>query len=69
MLYTPCDVDAIMQDLTWSPPALREVQLANGIVLLGQDGREGFKIERVISGNGNAYLIPEYQPGRVIKLE
>ena len=68
VLYTPCDVSIIMADLSQSPLPWREVQLTNGIVLLGQDVESGFKIERVVSGNCNAYLIPEYQPGTVIKL-
>lgn len=68
VLYTPYDIDIIMQDLTMPPAKQREVILANGIVLLGQDVESGFKIERVVCGNSNAYLIPQYQPGMVIKL-
>lgn len=66
VLYTPYDVNIIMQDLL-EPTALKEIVLENGIALLGQDVEEGFKIERVISGNTNAYLLPEYQPGMIIK--
>lgn len=69
MLYTPLDVSIIMQDLTQPEVELREVTLPNGIVLLGSDVKNGFRIERVISGNCNAYLLPEYQPGRVIKTD
>lgn len=47
----------------------REVLLANGVVLVGHDAEGGFFIERVISGNCNAYLMAEYQPGRVVKLD
>ncbi|MDD4657729.1 MAG: YlzJ-like family protein [Eubacteriales bacterium] len=68
VLYTPYDIDIIMQDLTKPQTKQREVRLTNGIVLLGQDVESGFKIERVVCGNCNAYLIPEYQPGMVIKL-
>ncbi|HBS93858.1 MAG TPA: hypothetical protein DG577_00015 [Firmicutes bacterium] len=68
VLYTPYDVDIIMRDLTQPEAMQREVRLANGIVLLGQDVESGFKIERVVCGNSNAYLIPEFQPGMVIKL-
>ncbi|MDD2283637.1 MAG: YlzJ-like family protein [Eubacteriales bacterium] len=68
VLYTPYDVDIIMRDLTQPEAKQREVRLANGIVLLGQDVESGFKIERVVCGNSNAYLIPEFQPGMVIKL-
>lgn len=68
VLYTPYDVDVVMHDLTETQAALKEVTLANGIMLLGQDVEGGFRIERVLSGNTNAYLLPEYQPGAVIKL-
>jgi len=67
VLYTPYDVNTVMQDLT-ETGALREVALDNGITLLGQDVETGFRIERVICGNTNAFLLPEYQPGTVIKL-
>ena len=67
VLYTPYDVDVVMQDLT-ETRSVKEVVLKNGITLLGQDAEGGFKIERVICGNTNAYLLPEYQPGTVIKL-
>lgn len=67
VLYTPYDVSMVMQDLS-ETGTLKEVTLKNGITLLGQDVEEGFKIERVICGNSNAYLLPEYQPGTVIKL-
>lgn len=46
----------------------KEVTLDNGITLLGQDVESGFKIQRVVCGNSNAYLLPEYQPGSVVKL-
>jgi hypothetical protein len=68
VLYTPHDVNIVMQDLTEAAAALKEVTLANGITLLGQDVEGGFRIERVLSGNTNAYLLREYQPGTVIKL-
>lgn len=69
VLYTPYDVDIVMQDLRETEGAgLREVQATAGILLLGRDVEGGFRIERVISGNGNAYLLPEYQPGTVIRL-
>jgi hypothetical protein len=69
VLYTPYDVSIIMQDLTQPEVEQREVKLANGIVLVGSDVKNGFKIERVISGNCNAYLLPDYQPGKVIKTD
>ncbi|HPZ23114.1 MAG TPA: YlzJ-like family protein [Bacillota bacterium] len=69
VLYTPYDVSIIMQDLTQPEAELREVTLANGIVLLGSDVKGGFRIERMISSNCNAYLLPDYQPGRVIKTD
>lgn len=50
-------------------PKLREVELANGIMLVGRDEESGFRIERLLSGNANAYLLPEYQPGALIRLE
>lgn len=68
VLYTPYDVEMIMRDLTQTEKALKEVVLSNGITLLGQDVETGFQIERVICGNTNAYLLPQYQPGTVIKL-
>lgn len=68
VLYTPYDVSILMQDATEPEVAMKEVTLANGITLLGQEVEGGFKIERVLSGNTNAYLLPEFQPGEVIKL-
>ena len=63
VLYTPCDIQAVMSDPS-GEPALREVALSNGLILLGRDVEEGFMIERVISGNANAYLLACYQPGK-----
>lgn len=68
VLYTPYDVEVIMQDLSREDQNLKEVSIGNGITLLGRDGPSGFQIERVISGNTNVYLLPEYQPGTVIKI-
>ena len=68
VLYTPCDIQAVMSDHVRRAPALREVALSNGLILLGRDVEEGFMIERVISGNANAYLLACYQPGKVVKL-
>jgi len=57
-----------MQDLTQPEINKREVTLDNGITLLGQDVKGGFMIQQVVCGNTNAYLLPDYQPGKVIKL-
>lgn len=66
VLYTPYDVALLMQD--GEEQAFKEVVLENGITLLGRDIESGFKIERVISGNSNTFLLEQYQPGQVIKL-
>ena len=68
VLYTPYEVSIIMQDLTQPEMKLREVMLANGVTLLGEDVDGGFRIQRLLSGNINAYLLPAFQPGTVIKL-
>ena len=68
VLYTPWDVEMLMRDPKESPALPKEVVLENGITLLGHDVETGFKIERIICGNSNAFLLPEYQPGTVIKL-
>jgi len=67
VLYTPYDVDILMRDQNQAEEQ-KEVTLDNGITLLGQDVESGFKIQRVVCGNSNAYLLPEYQPGSVVKL-
>jgi hypothetical protein len=68
VLYTPLDVEMLMRDLTIEEQGYKEVDLGNGIMALGRDVESGFRIERIICGNSNAYLLPEYQPGTVIKL-
>ena len=68
VLYTLCDPAAIMANPAEDLPKLREVELANGVMLVGRDEDKGFRIERVLSSNANAYLLPEYQPGSLIRL-
>lgn len=69
ILYTPYDVSLIMESTERPQRRQREVMLANGVVLIGHDAEDGFLIERVVSCNSNTYLMVEYQPGRVIKLD
>lgn len=68
MLYTPCDITVVMEQRDGAEAPLSEVQLANGVVLLGRKVEGGFEIQRVISSNSNVYLLYEYQPGTVVKL-
>lgn len=68
ILYTPIDEALIFADLEHKAPKLEEVALANGITLLVERLERGSRIERVISGNANVYLMAEYQPGQVIRI-
>lgn len=68
VLYTPYDIGTIMEDPSQPTQGYREVSLENGVTLVGTEVQSGFQIERVISGNANVFLLPEYQPGTVIKL-
>lgn len=68
ILYTPVDEAIIFADMEQKAPKLEEVALANGITLLVERLEEGSRIERVICGNANVYLMAEYQPGQVIKI-
>jgi len=67
VLYTPYDVNTIMRDGSMPEIPWKEITLDNGVTLLGRDVESGFMIERVLCGNSNAYLLPHYQPGTVIK--
>ncbi|MTI94487.1 MAG: hypothetical protein FH749_03225 [Firmicutes bacterium] len=68
LLYTPVDAERVLENLDKERQPFKELTLANGVSLLVEPVEGGLRIERVLSGNCNAYLLNEYQPGQVLKM-
>lgn len=68
VLYTPYDVATVLAVVEPPQTKLREVQVADEVTLVVAETESGFRVERLISTNPNAYLLPQYQPGQRVRL-
>ncbi len=68
ILWTPIPLEDVLDGFATGGPPPREVRIGRALLLVDDIGSGQGRVVRLISGNPDDYLKPEWAPGAVVRI-